>query len=205
MRRILFLIFIALPVSAHAKQRQPLVESFKPYVGVDLSLAFVDYNENTIHISDKYGVVTVNAGARLNKCFGAEIFYGYSFDTNTEKSRYTNEYNWMELKTEISYQIYGANIQTYYNIFRGLDAIISVGVANFIFETDAYYREMENGVYDGIDTTVSTHRAAPRVGIGAIYNLNRRAGIRTMFMYAPVRHDFFHQVSELKIGVRYTF
>lgn len=169
--------------------------NFKPYIGIDAGLNIADYNIET-ELNDMYYSATINAGARIGKNFGVELYFTHS---STNDIRYIQTF---DLNHEVYYMAYGFDIFAYYNINRDFDFFTSFGVGNYKIYNKIEYIDINN------DLTIkeSENNVTTRLGIGVMYTFpGDDTSLLLQYQYIPVNDELFHTMSEFSIGARYIF
>lgn len=191
MKRFLFLFLLTLSTSAFA-----YTSDFRPYIGIDTGLNIADYLYK-IDLDDTYYSATINAGARIGKNFGAELFITHSSTNNIE-----SVYNLDTINHEIYYIAFGFDIFAYYNLSKNADFFTTFGVANYRFYDKHEYITST----DETETIDYENNVTSRFGIGFIYTFptDHVSGI-LQYHYTPINNELFDTMSEFSIGVRYTF
>ena len=190
MKKLLLLFMMGFCVSAHAS-------NFKPYVGVDAGLNIADYTSNITNMDDRFWSATINAGARIGRGFGVELFFTHS-SANDLEYLFVAEV----LNHEIYYMGYGFDVFGYYNISRDFDFFTSFGVANYrIYNKYEYI-----GPYEDLSSTQSDNNIGTRFGVGIMYSFpgDNVSGL-LQYQYVPVNNEIINVISEFSIGFRYNF
>lgn len=170
--------------------------NFKPYIGIDFGFNITDYTIKT-DLAQDYISATINAGAKIGRNFGVELFFSHSSTNDVE---YIMDFE--ALDHEIYYQAYGFDIFGYYNISKEFDFFTSFGVANYkIFNKFDYINPYTDQTEKTTENDVST-----RLGIGVMYTFpGDDISILGQYQYTPLNNDFIKTMSEFSVGARYIF
>ena len=109
MKKILILSTILFTTATHAGIYTN-TGNFRPYIGIDAGLNIADYTYKT-ELDETYYSATINAGARIGRNFGVELFFTHSSTNELE-----NTYDFSATNHELYYMAYGFDIYGYYNI-----------------------------------------------------------------------------------------
>ncbi len=171
-------------------------DNFKPYIGADFGLNIADYTTNT-ELNQNFVSATINAGARIGRNFGAELFFSHSA---TNDVQYLMDYE--SLDHEIYYQAFGFDIFGYYKISKEFDFFTTFGVANYkIFNKFDYISPTTEQSKKITENEVST-----RIGIGLMYTFfGDDASMLIQYQYTPLNNEWIKSMSEFLIGARYIF
>lgn len=195
MRKLLLIFTIFAPLCAHAGIYTN-TGNFRPYIGINAGMNIADYTYKT-DLDETYYSATINAGARIGRNFGAELFFSHSSTNNLEYVEYQSAIN-----HEIYYMAFGFDIYGYYNISNEFDFFTSFGVANY-----KVYNKFE--IIDSLNTTetkTSDNSVNTRLGIGLMYTFpGDQASALIQYQYTPLNNDLINTMSEFSIGFRYNF
>ena len=167
----------------------------QPYIGIDAGLNIGDYTQKT-DLNDTYYSATVNAGIRVNRNFGAELFFTHSSTNNLE---YIYDLN--AINHEVYYMVFGFDIFAYYGITREFDFFTSFGVGNYI----TYNQHDCVGIINE-ETITKENDVTTRFGIGIMYTFpgDKVSGI-LQYQYIPLNNELINTMSDFSIGIRYSF
>lgn len=173
----------------------------RPYIGVDVAMSSMDYeniddgyNEDYgDYMEDSHNSLSLVVGAKFNKYVGIEAFIQQSGeeDKNYEGGKTTSDYNAI-----------GVDLIGYMPVNQELELLASLGLAQYNFHVteeyeDSYYEYKEK---DSLNTT------GIRLGIGAQYNLTEHVALRGMARYVKLNDDdIIKNMVELSLGLRYMF
>ena len=171
-------------------------ENFRPYIGVDAGLNISDYTYKT-DLDETYYSATLNAGARIGRNFGAELFFTHS---STNELEYVYDYD--AINHEIYYMAFGFDIFGYYGISEYFDFFTSFGVANYkIYNKYTYINNLTETSEKTSDNNVST-----RIGIGLMYTFpGDNISALVQYQYTPLNNELINTMSEFSVGFRYNF
>ena len=169
--------------------------NFKPYIGVDFGINIADYNYQ-IDLDDIYYSLSANAGAKIGRNFGFELFFEQSSTNNLEYINETQNHN-----HEFYYQAFGFDIFAYYGITKQFDFFTSFGVGNYI----TYNQHDCVGIINE-ETITKENDVTTRFGIGLMYTFpgNKVSGL-IQYQYAPINNELINTMSDFSVGIRYTF
>ncbi len=195
MKKIFIIFTILAPLYANAGIYTNS-ENFRPYVGVDASLNIADYTYKT-DLDETYYAATINAGARIGRNFGAELFFSHS---STNELEYIYDYD--AINHEIYYMAFGFDIFGYYGISEYFDFFTSFGVANYKIYNKYTYITPNNEISEKTsDNDVST-----RIGIGLMYTFpGDNISALVQYQYTPLNNELINTMSEFSVGFRYNF
>lgn len=191
MKKLSAIFAIVCATSAHA-----YTSEFQPYVGIDAGLNIVDYAYQT-DLEDVYYSGTLNAGARIGRNFGVELFFSHSSTNNLE---YIDDF--YAQNHEVYYMSFGFDIYGYYNISHNFDFFTSFGVANY----KIYNKHEDIDPFTDISDETSDNNVGTRIGIGLMYTFphDNISGL-IQYQYAPVGNELINNMSEFSVGFRYNF
>ncbi|MBQ5699760.1 MAG: outer membrane beta-barrel protein [Alphaproteobacteria bacterium] len=195
MKKILF-VMLAGVFSFNAYAGIYTNNNFRPYLGIDAGLNIADYTMDT-ELDENYYSATINAGARIGKNFGVELFFSHS---STNELEYVHMFS--AINHELYYMAFGFDIYGYYGVADNFDFFTSFGVANYkIYNKYEYIDNLDEFQQEMSDNTVST-----RFGIGLMYTFpyDRVAAI-IQYQYTPLGNDLINTMSEFSVGARYVF
>lgn len=188
---LLFFIFMTCPAFAGIYTNN----NFKPYIGVDFGFNIADYNYET-NLDDLYYSLSANAGAKIGRNFGFELFFEQSSTNDLE-----NINSGQALNHEFYYQGFGFDIIAYYPISKDFEFFTSFGVANYKTFNKMEYVGYINEEFDTKENDVTT-----RLGIGIMYTFpgNKISGL-LQYQYIPLNNELINTMSDFSVGIRYTF
>lgn len=171
---------------------------FKPYVGLDY--AYTDASADDIYgLSDyyetKFNSGVINAGTKIGDYFGVEAFYQKSGDEKGPKIAIVDNQNNVIAADKIttSFDAYGLDLMGYIPVTDKLEAIASIGAANYNFEMEGFGISLEE---EGLGV---------RGGLGLQYNINDNLAVRGMARYVYLEMDEVDYLTEFTAGIRYSF
>ena len=166
------------------------------YIGIDAGLNIGDYTQKT-DLDDTYYSATVNAGIRVNRNFGAELFFTHSSTNNLE---YIYDLN--AINHEVYYMVFGFDIFAYYPLSKNAYFFTTFGVANHkVYNKYEYITEINE-----TNTTNSDNDISTRIGIGFLYTFpGNHVSAVIRYNYTPINNDIFKTMSKFSFGFRYTF
>jgi hypothetical protein len=170
-------------------------KNIKPYIGIDMGLNFADYKYNT-DLDDLYFSVSTNAGLRLKKNLGLEIFFTQS---STNKLNFISDNQ--AQNHEFYYQAIGFDLYGFYNLSKDFDFFTTVGVARYYT-----FNKYECVGLKNYSDKISVKNTTSRFGIGFIYNFpyNNIHGI-IRYNFSPINNDLIKNLSEISLGFKYVF
>ncbi len=191
MKKLSAIFAIVCATSAHA-----YTSEFQPYVGIDAGLNIADYAYQT-DLEDIYYSGTLNAGARIGRNFGVELFFSHSSTNNLE---YIDDF--YAQNHEVYYMSFGFDIYGYYNVSHNFDFFTSFGVANY----KIYNKHEYIDPFTDISDETSDNNVGTRIGIGLMYTFpyDNISGL-IQYQYAPIGNELINNMSEFSVGFRYNF
>ena len=192
MKYLYTILFLCMPISLLANSNS----NFTPYIGANIGMTIEDYTYET-EIDETYYSATINAGARIGKNFGAELFFTHSSTNDLEYI-----YDFDAINHEIYYMAFGFDIYAYYNVSQYFDFFTSFGVANYKTYTKyTYINQLTETSEQTSDNNVNT-----RIGIGLMYTFpNDNISGLIQYQYTPLNNELINTMSEFSIGIRYNF
>ena len=170
--------------------------NFRPYIGIDAGLNIADYTLQT-DLDETYYSAKINAGARIGRNFGVELFFTHSSTNNVQYTQYLNT-----IEHEIYYMPFGFDIYGYYNITNVFDFFTTFGVANYKVYNKLDYTESLNAT----EIKESDNRVSTRIGIGLMYTFpGDSISALIQYNYTPINNEFINTISEFSVGFRYNF
>lgn len=173
---------------------------FKPYVGLDYAYTDASVADDIYGLSDDYyetnfnsGVI--NAGTKIGDYFGVEAFYQKSGDEKGKKIGIL-DFDGKTLATDkitTSFDAYGLDLMGYIPVTDKLEAIASIGAANYNFEME------------GFGISLEEESLGVRGGLGLQYNINDNLAVRGMARYVYLEMDEVDYLTEFTAGIRYSF
>ena len=170
--------------------------NFRPYIGIEAGLNIADYTYKT-DLDETYYSATINAGARIGKNFGIELFFTHS---STNELEYI--YDIDILNHELYYMGFGFDMYGYYNLDQDFYFFTTFGVANYkIYNRYEYITPFTSASEKTSQNDVST-----RLGIGLMYTFpTDHVSALIRYQYTPINNELIQTMSEFSIGMRYTF
>ncbi len=195
MKKILILITALIPLSVNANIYTNS-GNFAPYIGIDAGLNIADYIYQT-DLDDIYYSATLNAGARIGRNFGVELFFTHSSTNNLDSAN-----NYEALNHELYYMSFGFDIYGYYGIADNFDFFTTFGVVNYkVYNQYKYITALQE-----YTTTQSDNSVGTRFGIGMMYTFPMdKISILLQYQYSPISNDTINTMSEFSAGFRYIF
>lgn len=193
MKKLPIISLILLPICANAGIYTHN-NNFRPYIGIAGGLNIADYTYET-NLDETYYSATINAGARIGRNFGVELFF-----THSSTNKLDNTDTFVPTNHEMYYMAFGFDMFGYYNISNDFDFFTSFGVANY-----KVYNKLE--FMDTLtETKISDNSVSTRIGIGLMYTFpgDSVSGL-LQYQYTPINNEFINTMSEFSIGMRYTF
>lgn len=191
---VLFIIFFTNVSFANIYINTP---NFKPYIGINAGFNIANYTVQIDDLDKEYVSATINAGARIGRNFGIELFFSHS---STNSLDYI--YDYYTVNHELYFQSLGFNIYGYYGITSNFDFFTTFGVANYRIENTFDY-------FDNIVVTEEKRtfdNTSTRLGIGFMYTFpGDKVSMLVQYQYMPINTTFINNMSEFSIGARYTF
>lgn len=195
MKRLLLISACLLPICANAGIYTHN-NNFRPYIGIDAGLNIADYTLQT-DLDETYYSAKINAGARIGRNFGVELFFTHSSTNNVQYTQYLNT-----IEHEIYYMAFGFDIYGYYNITNEFDFFTTFGVANYKVYNKFDYTESLNAA----EIKESDNRVSTRIGIGLMYTFpGDSISALIQYNYTPINNEFINTMSEFSVGFRYNF
>lgn len=190
MKKLPIISLILLPICANAGIYTHN-NNFRPYIGINAGLNIADYTYDT-DLDETYYSATINAGARIGRNFGVELFFTHSSTNELE-----NTYN-----HELYYMAYGFDIYGYYNITNEFNFFTTFGVANYkTYNKYTYIDTLTETSEETDENDVST-----RIGIGLMYTFpSDKVSALIKYQYTPINNEMIQTMSEFSFGMRYTF
>ena len=195
MKRLLLISACLLPICANAGIYTHN-NNFRPYIGIDAGLNIADYTLQT-DLDETYYSAKINAGARIGRNFGVELFFTHSSTNNIQYTQYVNA-----IEHEIYYMAFGFDIYGYYNITNEFDFFTTFGVANYKVYNKFDYIESLNAT----EIKESDNRVSTRIGIGLMYTFpGDSISALIQYNYTLINNEFINTMSEFSVGFRYNF
>lgn len=195
MKKILILSTILFTTAAHAGIYTN-TGNFHPYIGIDAGLNIADYTYKT-ELDETYYSATINAGARIGRNFGVELFF-----THSSTNKLENTYDFSATNHELYYMAYGFDIYGYYNITNEFNFFTTFGVANYkTYNKYTYINTLNETSEETDENDVST-----RIGIGLMYTFpSDKVSALIKYQYTPINNEMIQTMSEFSAGFRYNF
>lgn len=170
--------------------------NFRPYIGIDAGLNIADYTYDT-DLDETYYSAKINAGARIGRNFGVELFFAHS--TENELETITDFFT--ETNT-VYFMAYGFDIYGYYNISNEFDFFTTFGVANY----KVYNKHDYTDINSEYSQKLSDNDVSTRIGIGLMYTFpTDNISALIQYNYTPINNDLIQTMSEFSVGFRYNF
>lgn len=164
----------------------------KPYIALDYvhSIADIDKVEGIKLFEDNFNGAAVALGVNVNRYVSTEIFYQ---QVAKEDKKFVNA------KTEDKYKAYGIDVIGHLPVADQFDLLGSVGVAEYKVDYKA------SAYSPAVSLKKDDNGLGARLGIGAEYNVTDNWAVRAMARYSWVDVDGVDGITELSVGVKYTF
>lgn len=215
------------PAGQAPARRMPREDFNKFSIGADYVMGFVSLDDKTSQIesplyggdtytasmkdfSDNAKIISGNIGWRPWRYLGFEAFYQQSL---SEKNiGYQEHYNardyFAQAEYEMEYKAYGLDAIAYIPLTSKIEFLASLGLANYDIDgtvsLNAYDLSTANNVATN-KVSYSDSKLSYRAGLGAQVMLSEHLAFRIMYRYVSIGGDYFDDLSELSLGVRYTF
>ena len=168
------------------------------------------YHGKTTDFDDRIDSLSVNVGWRRFKYFGLEAFYQHSLSENEVKDRwhYAGDSRFAQAEYKMSYQAYGIDAVGYLPVNSRLDLLASIGLANYDIKAEVKLSAYNNSTSEPVSSNphnFDESETAIRYGAGAQLWLSNRLSFRAMYRYAAIGGEYFDDISEVSLGLRYNF
>lgn len=168
------------------------------------------YQGKTDDFEDSLDSLNGNIGWRPYKYFGIEAFYQHSLSDNEVKyqEHYAQDNRFAQAEYSVKYNAYGLDLIGYWPVMSRLEFLASVGAANYDFKAEAKLNAYNNSTANLVSShplKMDDSKLAFRYGIGAQIWLSNRLTFRMMYRYVDIGGDYFDDISEIALGVRYNF
>lgn len=168
------------------------------------------YAGNTDKFEDSLDSLNFNLGYRPWKYLGFEFFYQQSLSDNQIKYQesYSGDRRFAQAEYDVKYKAYGLDLIGYIPVATRLDLLAAVGVANYDFEAKVNfnaYKDTSVNKYRANSLKMDDSKVAFRYGGGAQIWLSQRLAFRLMYRFTDIGGDYFDDVSEFSLGLRYNF
>ena len=211
-----------------AQQRRAQTSSFKKFsIGFDYVLGSTSmasqsftldnplvggesYTGNTDKFEDSIDSLNFNLGFRPWKYLGFEAFYQQSLSDNQIKYQesYSGDSRFAQAEYEVKYKAYGLDAIGYIPLASSFELLATVGVAQYDFDAKVDFNAYKNtsmNKYRANSLKMDDSKFAFRYGGGAQIWLSQRLAFRAMYRYTSIGGDYFDDVSEISLGLRYNF
>ena len=159
-----------------------------PYVGLDFNYSTFDYAYDAEdYVEYVYQSLSIIAGAKFHKNFGAEAFYQHS---GKEKNSFLGE------TYTTDFQAYGIDFLGYLPL--GCDGTVEIIGGVGIGEYEMKVKEVGYG-------SNKEESLGYRLNVGLQYNINENWGIRGMYHHVYTQKSDIDAIDEFSLGVRYSF
>lgn len=170
--------------------------NFRPYVGINAGLNIADYTYET-DLDDTYYSATINAGARIGRNFGVELFFAHSTENELETIT-----DFFTSTNNVYFMAYGFDIYGYYNISNEFDFFTTFGVSNYKVYNEHKYTDN----FSASSEKTSDNDVGTRIGIGLMYTFpGDQASVLFRYNYIPLNTELINTISEFSVGFRYNF
>jgi len=150
-----------------------------------------------------------NIGFRPFRYFGIEAFYQKSLENNEVKHResYAGYTKFAQAEYSMKYEAYGIDALVYIPVTTWLEFLGTVGYAKYEMDAELkFIGYTANGKIDRFNPyKINESKSAIRYGAGAQIWLSKRLAFRAMYRYADIGGEFFEDLQEVSLGVRYNF
>lgn len=159
---------------------------------------------------DSLNSLNGNIGWRPYRYFGLEAFYQQSLSDNVTKyqEHYAGSDTFAQAEYSVEYKAYGIDALFYWPILSRLELIASAGYAIYDFSAEAKFNAYDGSSADLVRSNVANmdeDTGAFRAGLGAQIKLTEKLYARGMYRYSSIGGDYFDDISEISLGVRYNF
>ena len=168
------------------------------------------YQGKTDDFEDSLDSLNGNIGWRPYKYFGIEAFYQHSLSDNQVKyqEHYALDNRFAQAEYSVKYNAYGLDLIGYWPVMSRLELLASIGAANYDFKAEVKLNAYNNSTANLVSSNplkMDDSKLAFRYGIGAQIWLSNRLTFRMMYRYVDIGGDYFDDISEIALGVRYNF
>lgn len=169
-----------------------------------------DYEGNTDKFDDSVDAINVNFGYRPFRYFGFEVFYQKSLSDNQIKYQesYSMDPRFAMAEYNLEYTSYGLDVIGFLPVAPWLEVLGTVGVAKYDFTAEAEFSSyFESTKQKRLGNTMKFNEdnIAYRYGAGLQIWLSQRLAFRAMYRYASIGGDYFDDIQEISLGLRYNF
>lgn len=169
-----------------------------------------DYTGNTDKFDDGLEAVNVNFGIRPFRYLGFEAFYQQSLEDNQVKytESYSSDPRFAQADYSLKYAAYGLDAIVYLPLAPWFEVLGTVGVANYDFTAEANFSAYDTSTNNKVKSNTlnfDESKIGYRYGAGAQVWLSQRLAFRAMYRYASIGGEFFDDISEIALGLRYNF
>lgn len=168
------------------------------------------YQGKMADFEDSISSLNGNIGWRPFKYFGFEAFYQQSLSDNVTQyqEHYASDPRFAQAEYSVKYKAYGIDALFYLPIASRLELIASAGYANYDFSSEVSFNSYNGTTSDLVKSNnlkMDESTSAVRAGLGAQVKLTERLYVRGMYRYTSIGGEFFDDISEVNLGVRYNF
>ena len=168
------------------------------------------YTGNTDKFEDGIDSLNFNLGFRPWRYLGFEAFYQQSLSDNQVKYQesYSGDSRFAQAEYEVKYKAYGLDAIGYIPLASSFELLATVGVAQYDFDAKVDFNAYKNtsmNKYRANSLKMDDSKLAFRYGGGAQIWLSQRLAFRAMYRYTSIGGDYFDDVSEISLGLRYNF
>lgn len=168
------------------------------------------YYANTDKFEDTIDSLNFNLGFRPWKYLGFEAFYQQSLSDNQIKYQesYSADRRFAQAEYEVKYKAYGLDLIGYIPVASRLELLATAGMAQYDFDAKVDlngYKSTSMNKYNANSLKISDSKFAFRYGGGAQIWLSQRLAFRAMYRYTSIGGDYFDDISEISLGLRYNF
>ena len=168
------------------------------------------YTGNADKLEDSLDSLNFNIGYRPFRYLGFEAFYQQSLSDNQIKyqEHYSMDNRFAQAEYEVKYKAYGLDVIGYVPVASWLELLGSIGVAQYDFEGKVNFNAYKNTTknkYRANSLKMDDDKLAFRYGGGAQIWLSQRLAFRAMYRFTSIGGDYFDDISEVSLGLRYNF
>lgn len=169
-----------------------------------------NFTTSTSNFDDNISSINGNIGWRPFRYFGLEAFYQKSLENNDVQHResYAGYEKFAQAEYSVKYEAYGLDLVGYWPVASWFEILGTVGVANYDISAELNfngYKGDTNNKYSSIPYKMDESKTAFRYGAGAQIWLSQRLAFRAMYRYTSIGGEYFDDISEVSLGVRYNF
>ncbi len=170
------------------------------------------FETNTSRFDDRVDSLNGNIGFRPFRYLGFEAFYQKSLENTDVQYResYAQDIRFAQTEYTLKYEAYGIDVLGYIPVTTWLELLGTFGVSKYEFDAElnfnAYRQATGNdNLYKSTNYKINESKTALRYGVGAQVWLSKRLAFRAMYRYADIGGEFFEDIQEISLGVRYNF